>query len=163
MDAGRRAGQWLSQQNLGALYQNGLGVEKDFQKAVLWHRKAVAQGNAVAQLNLGTMYMKGQGVDRNFGKAVELFEMAGGRDGIHVIRTETGETLEEAVKRAEDLNEQGIHIVHSSQDARIIHIYDNIESMKAKNVRILDLDFVQEQGAEKVPKEKQRVAITKRL
>ena len=61
------------------------------------------------------------------------------------------------MKRAEDLNEQGIHIVHSSQDARIVHNYDNIEPMQAKNVRELDLDYLaQEQDAEKVPKEKTR-------
>ena len=48
------------------MYYNGLGVEKDYQKAKEWYEKAAAQGNARAQTNLGDMYYNGEGVSQNY-------------------------------------------------------------------------------------------------
>jgi hypothetical protein len=44
-----------AQFNLGLMYDNGHGVQKDDRKAVEWFQKAADQGNAPAQFNLGRM------------------------------------------------------------------------------------------------------------
>ena len=43
----------VAQFKLGAMYANGLGVEKDDELAVAWYRKAAEQGYPRAQRNLG--------------------------------------------------------------------------------------------------------------
>ena len=48
-----------AQNNLGLMYENGLGVPKDYDEAVKWYRLAAAQGDALAQNNLGWMYDNG--------------------------------------------------------------------------------------------------------
>ena len=41
------------------MYQNGLGVTLDYDKAFEWYKEAAEQGFDVAQTNLGYMYRKG--------------------------------------------------------------------------------------------------------
>jgi len=63
-----------AQANLGWLYQAGLGVEKDIQKAYQWYTKAADQGQAVAQNNLGVLYEYGNGVEKDLARAKSLYE-----------------------------------------------------------------------------------------
>jgi len=65
-----------AQNELGWLYQNGLGTDLDVGMAVLWYRKAASQGLTVAQTNLGIMFNDGIGVPRNPGEAAKWFELA---------------------------------------------------------------------------------------
>ena len=55
-----------AQHNLGALYENGWGVPRDYLEAVRWYRLAAGQGDAIAQANLGSMYGNGWGVQKNY-------------------------------------------------------------------------------------------------
>jgi uncharacterized protein len=50
-------GDATAQFNLGLMYVNGHGVQRDDSAAALWFRKAAEQGYALAQSNLGTMYL----------------------------------------------------------------------------------------------------------
>jgi len=61
------------QSNLGTMYFNGFGVDKDYSKAVEWYRKSAEQGDVNGQINLGTMYFNGFGVDKDYSKAVEWY------------------------------------------------------------------------------------------
>jgi TPR repeat protein len=61
---------------LGALYQEGRGVDQDYARAVDWYRRAAANGNESAWFNLGHMYAKGQGVERDAAEAVHWYEKA---------------------------------------------------------------------------------------
>ncbi len=45
-----------AQYNLGVLYAKGIGVKKDREEAVKWHRRAANQGNAKAQEALEIVY-----------------------------------------------------------------------------------------------------------
>ena len=45
-------GDAYSQLNLGAAYDNGIGVKRDIDKALHWYQKAAEQGLAEAQFNL---------------------------------------------------------------------------------------------------------------
>jgi TPR repeat protein len=41
-----------AQFNLGIMYENGQGVEKDDERAVEWYQRAADQGHVKAQFNL---------------------------------------------------------------------------------------------------------------
>jgi len=46
------AGDAYAQLNVGAAYDNGLGVDRDIDKALFWYQKAAEKGVAEAQFNL---------------------------------------------------------------------------------------------------------------
>jgi TPR repeat protein len=70
------AGQAEAQFDLGVLYAQGLGVQRDLTVAESWYRKAAEQGNAEAEFALGQMYSRGWGVPRDEADALRWFQMA---------------------------------------------------------------------------------------
>lgn len=54
-----------AQFNIGSLYAEGIGVEKNWTEAAAWFTKAAAQGHAKAKANLCVMYAEGIGVEKN--------------------------------------------------------------------------------------------------
>ena len=69
-------GDAAAQNNLGLIYDEGLGVKQDYAEAVKWYRKAAEQDNARAQDNLGTMYYNGHGVKQDYAEAVKWYRKA---------------------------------------------------------------------------------------
>ncbi len=56
---------------LGNCYYHGnYGVEKNFNEAVKWYRKAAEQENVFAQCNLAYCYESGEGVEKDLHQAV---------------------------------------------------------------------------------------------
>ncbi len=51
-----------AQFNIGYLYANGWGVQRDYAEAIEWYRKAADRGLAIAQHFLGMAYANGDGV-----------------------------------------------------------------------------------------------------
>jgi uncharacterized protein len=49
-------GNSTAQDQVGVLLSEGRGVPVDFERAIFWTKKAVAQNNAIAAHNLGTIY-----------------------------------------------------------------------------------------------------------
>ncbi len=70
-------GDGVAQYNLGAMYDEGLGVPQDYVQAVKWYRKAAEQGHASAQYSLGAMYAQGHGVTQDYVQAHTWFNLAG--------------------------------------------------------------------------------------
>jgi TPR repeat protein len=63
--------------NLGYLYFNGLGVQKNYKKAFYWNKQVVDQApDPIANFNLGLAYLKGLGVDKNYQKAMSNYKIA---------------------------------------------------------------------------------------
>ncbi|MCQ2353256.1 MAG: SEL1-like repeat protein [Victivallaceae bacterium] len=60
-----------AQSGLAELYLEGIGVEKDAEKAFEWGRKSAEQGNAEAQVGLAALYLEGIGVEKDAEKAFE--------------------------------------------------------------------------------------------
>jgi TPR repeat protein len=75
-DEAENNGDASSQFNLALLYQFGLGVVKDVDRAVFWYAKAAAVGDSKSQTNLGHLLYEGIDVKRDISKAMELFEYA---------------------------------------------------------------------------------------
>ena len=72
-----------AQGNLGAMYFNGEGVQKDFKEAVKWFRKAAEQGDADAQFALGFVYANGIGVPEDDKEAVKWYRKAAEQGGVY--------------------------------------------------------------------------------
>ncbi len=58
-----------AQSNLGVMYADGDGVDKNMDEAIKWLKKAAEQGYAEYQHNLGVMYVSGEDIDQNFDEA----------------------------------------------------------------------------------------------
>lgn len=65
-----------AQDDIGRIYEAGLGVPQDFKQAAGWYRKAADQGYARAQNSLGLLYMNGQGVTQDYQQAIDWFRKA---------------------------------------------------------------------------------------
>ena len=72
-------GRALAQNNIGYLYEHGLGVPADNAQAVEWYRKAADQGDPTGQMNLGVMYETGRGVPQDLVQAHARYSIAASR------------------------------------------------------------------------------------
>ena len=64
------AGNADAQALLGLYYFNGIGVERDYNQAVVWLTKAAQQGNVHAQVLLGNCYLNGWGITQDYKQAI---------------------------------------------------------------------------------------------
>jgi TPR repeat protein len=69
-------GEAKAQNNLGVMYDKGLGAAQDYAEAVKWYRRAAEQGDAGAQHSLGFMYAKGHGVAQDYAEALKWYRRA---------------------------------------------------------------------------------------
>ena len=63
------AGDAPAQHYIGALYNRGEGVPRNYAAAARWFRRAADQGVSEAQFTLGVMYTLGYGVPQNDAEA----------------------------------------------------------------------------------------------
>ena len=68
------AGNAYVQFALVLMYLNGIGVEKDEEKAFVWCEKSAKQNFVLAQFRLALMYLNGVGVEKDEEKAFEWYE-----------------------------------------------------------------------------------------
>ncbi len=82
-------GDELSQNNIGYLYGNGLGVPVDYNEAMRWYRMAAGKGNPDAQYNIGRMYYWGRGVSVDHSEARKWFLLSA-KQGHHEAQYSLG-------------------------------------------------------------------------
>lgn len=75
--------------SLGVLYQNGSGVDQDYDRARSLYEKAAQAGHARAQNNLGLLYVRGHGGDQDYARAADLFAAAA-EQGLRQAMTNLG-------------------------------------------------------------------------
>jgi uncharacterized protein len=68
-----KEGSAFAENNIGYLYEHGLGVSQSYVEAMAWYRRAANKNLAQAQFNIGTLYYYGYGVERNTREAVRWF------------------------------------------------------------------------------------------
>ncbi len=66
----------LAECQIGYFYMEGLGVEKDLEKAFYWTRRAAEHGDRDGQFNLGCFYEEGAGTERNMEQAARWYREA---------------------------------------------------------------------------------------
>lgn len=81
-----------AQNNLGAMYQNGLGVPLDLAEAAKWYRLAADQKLPVAKCNLGVLLMRGWGVATDPEQGLRLLQEAA-KDGDAGAQYKLGRTF----------------------------------------------------------------------
>lgn len=74
-----QGGNPYAQNQLGIMFNRGIGVARDYEAAADWWRRAADQGQATAQCNLGLMYLYGQGVPQDDVQAYVYFNVAAAR------------------------------------------------------------------------------------
>ena len=65
------------------MYEEGLGVETDYNEALRLYRLAADRGDARAQCSLGSMYDFGRGVERSATKARYWYGLAADQGNTH--------------------------------------------------------------------------------
>jgi TPR repeat protein len=71
-----KQGNARAEYRLGIMYAMGLGVARDYAKAVEWLKKSAEQSNASAGNDLGTLYDQGRGVTEDPAEAARWFKKA---------------------------------------------------------------------------------------
>jgi TPR repeat protein len=66
-----------AQYYVGRLYEDGMGVPRNYTEAAKWYWAASAQNYTLAEVKLARMYLDGRGVPRSEAKAVRLYCRAG--------------------------------------------------------------------------------------
>ena len=61
---------------LGYMYDNGYGLNKNYEQAVYYYRKAAEGGHPFGQYRLGWMYDTGNGVEKDYQQAVNWYRKA---------------------------------------------------------------------------------------
>ena len=64
------------EQDVGRRYDQGVGTQKDFNKAFKWFQSSAQLGSSAAQFNLGVYYYNGSGIDRDFVAAYTWVKIA---------------------------------------------------------------------------------------
>ncbi|WP_455200015.1 tetratricopeptide repeat protein [Kaarinaea lacus] len=70
------SGQVEAQRYLGQMYDKGLGVPQNYQKAVSWYERAAKQKDPAAQYHLGLKYANGHGVKEDQFRAYIWFAIS---------------------------------------------------------------------------------------
>src|SRR5258707_10048088 len=70
------AGIARAQNNIGACFAEGLGVERDLSMAARWLSLAAEACDPVGLRNYAALYFKGEGVDQDYARAAGLYRAA---------------------------------------------------------------------------------------
>lgn len=136
--------------NLGVLYQQGMGVEKDMKKAIGWYRAAAKMNHPEAQYNLGIAYIEGIGTDYNPGKAAMHFEQAA-RSGITEAAYNLGLILENGLLGAPSPRE-ALYWYKKAADAGSPEAKAAMEHLaKAMDINASEIDAIMNEKRPAVP------------
>lgn len=110
------AGIGRAQNNIGACFSEGLGVERDPALALRWLGLAAEGGDPVGQRNLAALHFKGEGVAQSDAEAMRLYRLAAeqgdapAQDMLSWMLLEGGNTADraEALRWAQAAAEGGI-------------------------------------------------------
>jgi len=87
-----------AQNNVGEIYERGLGGEPNYEAAAIWYQKAADQGYARALFNLGTLYEQGLGVEKDRLKALNLYRRAWGLPEDSVMYTSAAQAEQQELR-----------------------------------------------------------------
>lgn len=66
----------VAMNNIGIMYENGLGVEQDYTMAMEWYEKSAELNNNEAMTYIGALYENGLGVKQNYNEAMKWYNKA---------------------------------------------------------------------------------------
>lgn len=93
-----------AQHNLGVMYAEGQGVQKDLNEAAKWLRLAAEQGHSLAQFYLGIFYREGVGVQQDSREAVKWIKLSA-EQGNQIAQYNLGTMYDEGKNIQQDYKE----------------------------------------------------------
>ncbi|MCH7928875.1 MAG: sel1 repeat family protein, partial [Proteobacteria bacterium] len=75
---------------LGQMFENGLGIPQNLDKAAKFYQKAADADYVLAQIDLGWMYAEGRGVEKNDALAASLWNQAAAQNDTRALTTVRG-------------------------------------------------------------------------
>lgn len=96
--ASAESGAAEAQNNVGEIYERGVGGQPDYAAAAVWYQKAAAQGYSRSLVNLGALYEQGLGVDKDPLKALNLYRQAAGLPENSVIYADAAQREQDALR-----------------------------------------------------------------
>jgi uncharacterized protein len=123
--AAAQAGDVEAQNNVGEIYERGLGTEPNYEAALIWYQKAADQGHAAALFNLGTLYEQGKGVAPDKLKALNLYRQAWGLPEDSVI-------YESAARREQDELRAELDGQLKEKDTQLQLLQKQLEELESK-------------------------------
>ena len=69
-----------AQNNIGHLFEEGLGVSQNYSTALNWYKKAASANLPEAEHNIGMLYSQGYGLEKNWREAVKWFRKAASKE-----------------------------------------------------------------------------------
>jgi len=122
-----QAGKAEAQNNVGQIYERGLGLPPDYVVAAQWYRKAADQGFSQAQINLGNLYEKGLGVERDPVAALNWYRRAA---GIHSDTVMFASTVQAAQASQAELQQLRDQVAAAQQQAE--HYQQQLQDLRGK-------------------------------
>src|SRR5258706_6151717 len=92
------AGDAEAQNDVGEIYERGMGDVPNYAAAAIWYQKAADQKYSRALFNLGTLYEAGLGVDQDQLKALNLYRQAWGLPADSVMFESAARREQEALR-----------------------------------------------------------------
>ncbi len=112
-----------------AKFSNAVSAaEPNYEAALIWYRKAAAQGNARAQFALGTLYEQGLGVERDQLEALNWYRLAWGL-------TEDNLIFESAAKREQEALRAQLAKSLEEKDAQLELLQRQLKDTKRSSPR----------------------------
>ncbi|MBQ7544836.1 MAG: SEL1-like repeat protein [Synergistaceae bacterium] len=116
-----------AQFEVGRMYAEGDGTEKNYTKAAEWYQKAAMRKHDMAQNNLGDLYRFGNGVRQDFDKAREWYEKAASRNNQYALYNlgtmyEAGEGVRQDFAKAQEYYEKAASRGHEDAKAAIARL-----------------------------------------
>jgi hypothetical protein len=112
-----------AQTNVGEIYERGMGVEPNYEAAVMWYQKAADKNYSRALFNLGTMYEQGLGVPQDTLKALNLYRQAWGVPEDNLI-------FASAAQREQDELRQELDAAIAEKDAQLGLLQKQLQDMQ---------------------------------
>ncbi len=113
-------GDMVAQAYVASIYEKGLGIDPDYEKAFSWYQKSANQGYARAQYSLGYLYEMGLGVDKNLNEAFKWYRQAAGLEekDIRIAHVELAKGEREKLKAMREAEQALLDKVVNEIDAK---------------------------------------------
>ncbi len=138
------AGDAIAQFNIGLMFRNGKGVERDDAEAALWYRRAADQGDQDAQFNLAYMYDEGLGVPLDDAEAIRWYRRAAEQGNVDAqfnlaYMYEDGEGVQQNYAEAARWYGKGAAQGHAKSQLNLGLLYDEGNGVPLDDTKAVEL------------------------
>lgn len=135
MDAAQ-GGDAVAQNQVGEIFERGIGTAPDPATAAQWYARAAEQGNAQAQFNLGSLYEQGQGVPRDRLRALNLYRQSWGLEEDALIYRSAARREQEQLRAELDGQLEGLRQRLGEKDAQLTVMQKQLQRQQTELAQV---------------------------